>query len=93
MKVLYAKGIPEKKWTHVAVTVDRTLRKVAVQIDTREITSTTYDVNTTFNGPTSNVYMIGGGSLGRQLFGEVMDLYVLDQALTEEQLRRVRGLY
>ena len=78
----------------MAVTVNRVKRKGSMYVNAVKMASGSYGENATFYGPTKDTYKIGndGHPDEHQFLGEVMDLYVLDQVLSQQELEHLRGL-
>ena len=87
--------IPLNKWIHVAVTWKQNEGLAQFYMDAVEVGNKSFSPSDTFYEPTGRQYQIGndGHSDDGQFYGAIMDLYVLDVALSRDELNHLRGGY
>ena len=83
------------QWIHVAVTWKQNQGLAQLYMDAVEVGNKSFSPNDTFYEPTGHQYQIGneGHSDDHQFYGAIMDLYVLDVALSRDELNHLRGGY
>ena len=79
------------QWLHVAITWDQDQGLARLYIDAVEAGSLSFRPQEKFYPPTGKAYHVGSDTQGNQFYGSMMDLYVLDQALTPQQINDLRG--
>ena len=79
------------QWLHVAITWDQGQGLARLYIDAVEAGSLSFRPQEQFYPPSGKAYHVGSDSQGNQFYGSMMDLYVLDQALTPQQINDLRG--
>ena len=87
--------IPLNQWIHVAVTWKKNEGLAQLYMDAVEVGNKSFSPDEKFYEPTGRQYQIGndGDSDDHQFYGAIMDLYVLDVALSRDELNHLRGGY
>ena len=93
--VLSGTLIPLNQWIHVAVTWKQNEGLAQLYMDAVEVGNKSFSPDEKFYEPTGRQYQIGndGHSNDHQFYGAIMDLYVLDVALSRDELNHLRGGY
>ena len=88
-------AISLNQWIHVAVTWKKDEGLAQLYMDAVEVGIKFFSPDEKFYGPTGQQYQIGndGHSDDHQFYGAIMDLYVLDVALSRDELSHLRGGY
>ena len=92
---IFGRVIPLNQWIHVAVTWKQNEGLAQLYMDAVEVGNKSFSPNDKFYEPTGRQYQIGndGHSDDHQFYGAIMDLYVLDVALSRDELNHLRGGY
>ena len=87
--------IPLNQWIHVAVTWKQNEGLAQLYMDAVEVGNKSFSPSDKFYEPTGHQYQIGndGHWDDHQFYGAIMDLYVLDVALSRDELNHLRGGY
>ena len=87
--------IPLNQWIHVAVTWKQNQGLGQLYTNAVEVGNKSFDLSDKFYEPTGRQYQIGnnGHWHDHQFYGAIMDLYVLDVALSRDELNHLRGGY
>ena len=87
--------IPLNQWIHVAVTWKQNQGLGQLYMDAVEVGNKSFNLSDKFYEPTSQQYQIGnnGHWQDHQFYGAIMDLYVLDVAMSPDELNHLRGGY
>ena len=89
--LLTSSTLPFIDWTHIVITWQHVTGEVCILADGKVVAKTTYTVEA-FNPPSGEKYRISNDEGDfREFRGSVMDLYVFDKALSQDEINKLRG--